>query len=90
MQTWMRLRKFDSSPNCWMWNRILVLLKTQMTYVSSDEESDGDKECREDTLYPYEFMEKRLLYHGSLFVVKIQLWDKDDPSNKYNSQLDCS
>ncbi len=25
-----------------MWNRILVLLKSQMIYVSSDEESDGD------------------------------------------------
>ena len=41
-----------------MWNRILVLLKSQMIYVSSDEESDGDKDYKEDTHYPYAFMEK--------------------------------
>ncbi len=71
-----------------MWNRILVLLKSQMIYVSSDEESDGDKNYKEDTRYPYAFMEKQLLYHDSLFI-KLRLWDKADPSNKYNSQIDC-
>ncbi len=71
-----------------MWNRILVLLKSQMIYVSSDEESDGDKDYKEDTRYPYAFMEKQLLYHDS-FIVKLRLWDKADPSNKYNSQIDC-
>ncbi len=29
-----------------MWNRILVLLKSQMIYASSDEESDGDKDYK--------------------------------------------
>ena len=73
-----------------MWSRIFtVLLKSQMNYVSSDEESDGDKDSKEDTCYPYAFMEKRLLYHASLFIVKLRLWDKADPSNKYNSQIDC-
>ncbi len=71
-----------------MWNRILVLLKSQMIYVSSDEESDGDKDYKEDTRYPYAFMEKQLLYLDSLFI-KLRLWDKADPSNKYNSQIDC-
>ncbi len=51
--------------------------------------SDGDKDSKEDTRYPYAFMEKILLYHASLFIVKLQLWDKADPSNKYNSQIDC-
>ena len=37
----------------------------------------------------YAFMEKRLLYHASLLIVKHGLWDKDDPTNKYNSQIDC-
>ena len=37
----------------------------------------------------YAFMEKRLLYHASLFIVKRGLWDKDDPTNKNNSQIDC-
>ncbi len=32
-----------------MWNRILVLLKSRMIYVSSDEESDGDKDYKEDS-----------------------------------------
>ncbi len=42
-----------------MWSRIFtVLLKSQMNYVSSDEESDGDKDSKEDTRYPYAFMEK--------------------------------
>ncbi len=59
-----------------------------MIYVSSDEESDGDKDYKEDTRYPYAFMEKQLLYHDSLFI-KLRLWDKADPSNKYNSQIDC-
>ena len=66
-----------------MWNRILVLLKSQMIYVSSDEENDGDKDSKEDTRYPYAFMGKQLLYHDSLFIVKLRLWDKADPSNKY-------
>ncbi len=70
-----------------MWNRILVLLKSQMIYVSSDEESDGDKDYKEDTRYPYAFMEKQLPYHDSF--IKLRLWDKADPSNKYNSQIDC-
>ncbi len=47
------------------------LLKSQMIYVSSDGESDGAKNSREDTLYPYAFMEKILLYHASLFIVKL-------------------
>ena len=35
-----------------MWSRIFtVLLKSQMNYVSSDEESDGDKDSKEDTRY---------------------------------------
>ncbi len=72
-----------------MWNRILALLKSQMHYVSSDEESDGDKDSQEDTCYPYVFMEKRLLYHASLFTFKLRLWDKADLSNKCNSQIDC-
>ncbi len=59
-----------------------------MIYVSSDEESDGDKDSEEDTRYPYAFMEKQLLYHAS-FIVKLRLWDKADPSNTYNSQIDC-
>ena len=54
-----------------MWNRILVLLKSQMIYVSSDEESDGDKDSKEDTCYPYAFMEKQLLCHASLLIVKL-------------------
>ena len=37
----------------------------------------------------YAFMEKKLLYHASLFIVKHGLWDKDEPNNKYNSQIDC-
>ena len=72
-----------------MWNRILVLLKSQMIYVSSDEESDGDKDSKEDTRYPYAFMEKQLLYHDLLFIVKLRLWDKADPRNKYNSRIEC-
>ena len=51
-----------------MWNRILVLLKSQMIYVSSDEESDGDKDYKEDTRYPYAFMEKQLLSHDSFLL----------------------
>ncbi len=60
----------------------VVLLKSQMIYVSSDEENDGDKDSKEDTRYPYAFMEKRLLYYDSLCIVKLRLWDKADPSNK--------
>ncbi len=43
------------------------------------------KDPKEDTRYPYAFMEleKRLLYHDSLFIVKLRLWDKAHPSNKY-------
>ena len=33
------------------------------------------------------FAEQRLLCHASLLIVKRGLWDKDDPSNKYNSQI---
>ncbi len=40
------------------------LLKSQVIDVSSDEESDGDKDSIENTLYLYAFMEKRLLYHA--------------------------
>ena len=44
-----------------MWSRVFtVLLKSQMNYVSSDEESDGDKDSKEDTRYPYAFMEKKI------------------------------
>ncbi len=43
-----------------MWNRILVLLKSQMIYASSDEESDGDKDSKDNTRYPYAFMEKTI------------------------------
>ena len=32
-----------------------------MIYVSSDEESDGDKDSKEHTRYPYAFMEKQLI-----------------------------
>ena len=35
------------------------------------------------SIYPLSIIQKQLLYHDSLFI------NKADPSNKYNSQIDC-
>ena len=37
----------------------------------------------------YAFREQKLLYSASLMIIKEGPWNKDDPMNKYNSNIIC-
>ena len=65
------------------------LLKSQMIYVSSDKESDGDKDSREDTLYPYALVGKRLQNMPHYLLLNFDSGTKMIQVTNIISQVDC-